>query len=56
MKTDTFKAWLVEGAAFAGTYELPILSPCHAKPESAIPFDKALRTTKEKCLGTFFYR
>lgn len=53
-KKDTFKAWLVEGAAFAGTYELPVLSPCHAKPERAIPFDKALRATEKNAWVHFF--
>lgn len=41
---DVFKAWLVKGAEFSGRYELPKLKPCLAKPNKALPFDKAIRS------------
>lgn len=44
-KNDVFKAWLVDGADFVGTYELPAVKPCHERPQRAIPFDKALKAT-----------
>ncbi|MCL2695242.1 MAG: DUF4417 domain-containing protein [Clostridiales bacterium] len=40
---DVFKSWLVQGAEFAGSYDLPKLKACCAKPDCAIPFDKALK-------------
>jgi len=35
---DVFNAWLVEGATFAGEYDLPSLAPCYMRPRQAIPF------------------
>lgn len=44
-RNDVFKAWMVSGAEFEGAYELPVLELCNTKPSSAIPFDRALKTT-----------
>lgn len=44
-KNDVFKAWTVRGAEFTGIYEFPMLKPCLIKPERAIPFAQAMKTT-----------
>jgi len=42
---DVCKSWLVADAEFVGTFGFPKLQGSSAKPDKAIPFDRALRTT-----------
>jgi hypothetical protein len=43
---DVFKSGLVKNAYFSPVYEFPLLKRVSYKPEKAIPFDKAARSTK----------
>ena len=44
-ESDVFKSGLVEGAHFSPVYEFPLLKRAIYKPEKAIPFDRATRST-----------
>ena len=45
-KYDVFKSGLVEGASFSPVYEFPLVKQTVFKPMKAIPFDKAISSTK----------
>lgn len=43
---DVFHAFLVKGATYNSTLEIPCLQKESKKPDNLIPFSKALRSTK----------
>ena len=45
-RADVFKSGFVQDAHFSSVYEFPLLRRTEYKPNKAIPFDKATRSTK----------
>ena len=45
-RSDVFKSGFVQDAYFSPVYEFPPLKQATGKPDKAIPFDKATRSTK----------
>lgn len=53
-RLDVFKSELVRGARFSPVYEFPFLEPVDFKPNQALPFEKAYKTTNSSYWVHFY--